>query len=82
MQSVIELGDDYHIVLDRTHMKILALGLQRYTCIVAAPQIATMRIVFEYTHLYIQIQTNINKNEMTCLFAALEINEIIPNQQR
>ena len=49
------------------------LGLPRYTHIVAAPRIAAMLIVFEYTHLYIRIQTNIHKNEMLYLFAALDI---------
>ena len=59
-----------------------SLGLLRYTCIVAAPRIAAMRIVFEYTHLYIRIQTNIHNNEMPYLFAALEIDDITSKQQR
>ena len=58
------------------------LGLPRYTRIVAAPRIAAMRIVFEYTHLYIRIQTNIHKNEKPYLFAAIEVEEITSNQQR
>ena len=57
------------------------VGLPQYTCIVAAPRIAAMRKVFEYTHLYIRIQTNIHKNEMPYLFAALEINDITSKQQ-
>ena len=53
-------------------IKGLLLGLPRYTRIVAAPQISAMRIVFEYTHLYIRIQTNIHKNEKPYLFGVLE----------
>ena len=60
----------------------LPLGLPRYTRIVAAPRIAAMRIVFEYTHLYIRMQTNIHKNEKPYLFAAIEVEEITSNQQR
>ena len=60
----------------------LLVGLPRYPPIVAAPRIAAMRIVFEYTHLYIRIQTNIHKNEMPYLFAALEIDYITSKQQR
>ena len=41
-----------------------------------------MRIVFEYTHLYIRMQTNIHKNEKPYLFAAIEVEEITSNQQR
>ena len=40
-----------------------------------------MQKVFEYTHLYIQIQTNIHKNEMPYLFAALEIDDITSKQR-
>ena len=58
------------------------IGLPRYTRIVAAPRIAAMRIVFEYTHLYIRMQTNIHKNEKPYLFAAIEVEEITSNQQR
>ena len=38
----------------------LWVGLPRYTCILAAPRIAAIPIVFEYTHLYIRILTNIH----------------------
>ena len=41
-----------------------------------------MRIVFEYMHLYIRMQTNIHKNEKPYLFAAIEVEEITSNQQR
>ena len=63
-------------------MSVLLVGLPRYTRIVAAPRIAAMRIVFEYTHLYIRMQTNIHKNEKPYLFAAIEVEEITSNQQR
>ena len=62
--------------------RLPGLGLPRYTRIVTAPQIAAMQIVFEYAHLYIRIQTNIHKNEMPYLFAALEIDVITSKQQR
>ena len=45
------------------HLYYLWLWLLRYTCIVAAPRVTAMQIVFEYTHLYIRIQTTIRKME-------------------
>ena len=70
------------IIAKSCRMLKCGVGLPRYTCIVAAPRIAAMRIVFEYTHLYIRIQTTISKNGMPYLIAALEIDESTSNQQR
>ena len=61
-------------------MRVMSLGLPQYTCILAAPRIAVIRIVFEYMHLYIRILTNIHKNETPYLFAAIEVEEITSNQ--